>query len=230
MTNRSILALTSLGAALVALAAACGGGQPKPQCTIGRGGHAVRYTLKTGIGACASKAGEIVGAQAYRITDPTHADYGKPPKLALRPHTLAVLEGQDTDTTHSTSSLGSFTSDLPGDDSWCQVPSMTTDARQVTPGGADITYKWRNVRIYDSAPIPGTQWMAELEYTENGCTATYEAVGVFPAISCATSTGGTDVALCKNRFLGLSLDPAYLVTCDTVSKLCMLEGNPPATR
>lgn len=224
MKLRASAAFASLATALLWLGGgACGVTQPKPQCTIGRGGHAVRYTLKTGAGPCASKSGEIVGAQAYR-----NPESGELPALALQPNTLAALTEQDPDPAHTLYSVGTFTTDTPGPDSFCEVSTLT-EARQVV-AARDISYRWSNVRIYDSAPIPGTQWTAELTYTENGCTATYEAVGVFPAISCVSQGGSTDVNLCKSRYLGLSLDPSYPVRCDEASGLCVLDGVPPATR
>ena len=226
MKLRAFAALASLTTALVWMGGACNVAQPKPQCAIAHGGHAVRYTLKTGTGPCASKVGEVVGAQSYRVPEP-----GRLPTLALKSHTLTVLEGQDP--AHSTYSMGTFTTELPGPDSFCEVPTMTEARQVVAASGTDISYQWSNVRIYDSAPIPGTQWTADLTYTESNCTATYEAVGVFPAISCvATSNNGTpvlDVALCKALYPGLSLDPAYPVRCDEASGLCVLDGTPPAT-
>jgi len=224
MTLHSLKLPSVLGVTLACALGACAVEQPKPQCTIGRGGHAVRYTLKTGTGACASKVGEIVGAQAYRVPESN-----QPPSLALQPAALVSIDSQDTDTTRSPYSTGAFSTDLPSADYWCEVPQLA-EARQAVPTtGPDISYRWSNVRIYNSSPIPGTQWTADLTFTENGCTATYEAVGVFPAIRCLQ--GGTpNVELCKARFLGLSLDPAYPVVCDAASGLCMLDGKPPQPR
>jgi hypothetical protein len=235
MTLRATI-VSAVPLALAAWALACGG-QPPPQCTIGRGGHAVRYSLKEGTGPCSTKKGEIVGAQSYRVPNS-----GQLPTLALQPNALLALQGRDPDTTHLTYSSGSFTSDYP-EQNLCVVPS-TSEARQSAPASGstpaqDLRYQWSNVTIYDSTAIPGTQWTADLTYTENGCTATYRAVGVFPAVSCTVTSGGqpvrdasgnlvTNAALCKSRVLGLSIDPHYPIRCDGDTGLCVLDGEPPA--
>lgn len=219
--------------------AACAGSEPPPQCTIGRGGHAVRYTLVEGTGACAQKKGEIVGAQSYRVPG------GQPPTLALQPHALEVLSGQDPDTTHSTSSSGQYRTDYPEPDHYCTVET-TSEARQSVPASGttpaqDLRYQWSNVRIYDTSEIPGTQWTADLTYSEADCTAKYRAVGLFPAISCQVTQGGkpqvdangkpvTNADLCKSRFLGLSIDPHFPVVCEPDTALCVLDGEPPALK
>lgn len=241
-THISKLSAAALAASLAtfALAVACAGGEPPPQCTVGRGGNAVRYTLVQGTGACANLKGEVVGAQSYRVPGS-----GQPPTLALQPHALVAFQGQDPDTSHLTYSSGAYTTDYPEQDDFCTVPT-TSEARQSVPASGsaaarDLRYTWSNVRIYDTTEIPGTQWTADLTYSEGACTATYKAVGLFPAISCAVTQGGkpvvdangklvTDPALCASRFLGLSIDPHFPVTCDGDTGLCVLDGLPPALK
>lgn len=227
-THRIYVGLLPLGCA--AWLSACGGEQPPPQCTVGRGDHAVRYTLKSGTGACALKKAEVVGAQVFRVPGS-----GVPPTLELKPAPLAALAGKDPDTTHSAVSAGAFTSEYPGDERVCSVPELS-EARQVVtpePGTTvDLRYVWSNLRIQDQAAIPGTQWVADLTYSEGDCTATYEAVGVFPAIKCERkdADGKTvrDPSVCKAPRGGLSLDPAYAITCEETTNLCVLDGQPPA--
>jgi hypothetical protein len=217
---------------LAAWLGACGGEQAAPQCTVGRGDHAVRYTLKTGTGTCAQKKAEIIGAQAFRVPGS-----GIPPTLALKPAPLAALEGKDP--AHSVLASGEFTTEYPGQDGACVVPSMS-EARQVVqpdPGTTlDLSYRWSNLRIESQAAIPGTQWTAELSYSEGDCTATYVAVGVFPAIKCEKQVTGTDgkpvtvrdPEVCKLPRAGSSLDPAFPIFCEETTNLCVLEGQPPA--
>lgn len=223
-THRLFAWVPALG--LVATLGACGGEQPPPQCAVGRGDHAVRYTLKQGTGACALKTVDIVGAQAFRVPGAN-----KPPTLVLKPAPLAQLAGQDP--AHSVTATGDFTSEYP-QEGICAVPSMS-EARQVgTAGGAavDRTYRWSNLIIQGAAAIPGTQWTADLEYAEAGCTATYTAVGMFPAVRCvrANADGSMtrDPAICKQPRPGLSsIDPAFPVVCEESSNLCVLDGQPP---
>ncbi|HYO56145.1 hypothetical protein [Archangium sp.] len=226
-THRRLAWMVPLGCA--AWLGACGLEQPAPQCTVGRGDHAVRYTLKTGTGTCAQKKAEIIGAQAFRVPGS-----GVPPTLVLKPAPLAALEGKDPDASHSVMASGDFTTEYPGQDGVCAVPSMS-EARQVVipePGTTlDLRYQWSNLRIQGQSAIPGTQWTAELTYSEGDCTATYEAVGVFPAIKCERkdADGKTvrDPSVCKQPRPSLSLDPAFPIICEETTNLCVLDGQPP---
>jgi len=218
MNTQRILAWTlPLGCA--AVLAACGAEQPPPQCTVGRGEHAVRYTLKTGSGVCAQKKAEIVGAQAFRVPGS-----GEPPTLALKP--LFLVKG--TGPAEAVVSSGAFTTEYPVGN-LCEVPALSV-GRQ-TQGTTALSYQWSGLRIQGRADIPGTQWVGELTYSEGDCTATYEAVGVFPAIKCErTENGATvrDPAICKQARAGSSLDPAFAIACDESTNLCVLDGQPPA--
>lgn len=226
-THRIVVWMMPLGC--MTWLSACNLEQPLPQCAVGRGDHAVRYTLKTGTGTCAQKTAEIVGAQIFRVPGS-----GIPPTLVLKPAPLAALEGQDS--THSVTASGDFSTEYPSQNGECVVSQMS-EARQVVqvePGTTlDLRYEWSSLRIQGLAAIPGTQWTAELKYSEGeGCTATYGAVGVFPAIKCEKkdADGKTvrDPSVCKLPRPGLSLDPAYPITCDEATNLCVLDGTPPA--
>lgn len=222
-THRILTWVMPLGC--VAWLGACGGEQPDPQCTVGRGDHAVRYTLKQGTGTCANKKVDVVGAQAFRIPGA-----GKPPSLVFKPQPLAANEGKDPDTSHSLTGTGDFTSEYP-QSRICSVPELS-EARQVIVKPdttvTDTRYTWRDIVVQGQARIPGTQWTAELTYVEDGCTAVYEAVGVFPAIKCVKSDGTRDESICGLARPGLSsLDPAFPIECETSANLCVLKGTPP---
>jgi hypothetical protein len=199
---------------------ACAVDQPLPQCTVGRGAHAVRYEPQSGTGACATKVAENVGAQSFRRLEPA----GTPPLLALRPASLAITGAVD----EAITSEGSFTAEYPSEeDAACSVPSLD-EASQVV-GGVERRYRWSNVKLYNTAAIPGTQWTATLEYSEGDCSATFKAVGLFPSISCRVN-GEIVASECNRPRPGLSLDPAFPVRCDTDSGLCVLDGEPPAIK
>ncbi|MET0405166.1 MAG: hypothetical protein ABW123_22320 [Cystobacter sp.] len=203
----------------VALLGACDVEQPAPQCTVGRGDHAVRYTKKAG--TCGDKKAELVGAQAFRVPGS-----GVPPTLYFNAASLVLLPVPPSTTPVPTSAVGQFTTEFPSADNVCTVPSLS-EASQTVDGVAR-GYRWSNVRVQGRASIPGTQWIADLEYSEDGCTATYEAVGVFPAIKCENAQKVRDESLCRVLRAGASLDPAFPIYCEETSNLCVLRGSPPA--
>ena len=231
-TYRALAWILPLGSA--AWLSACGGEQAPPQCVVGRGDHAVRYTLKTGTGKCAKKKAEVVGAQAFRVPGS-----GLPPTVSLKPAPLAAYEGRDP--ANSVLASGDFTTEYPGEDNTCVVPQLSEARQTFQPDNAttvDVSYRFSNLRIQAQAAIPGTQWVADLSYSDGDCTATYEAVGVFPAIKCEKEVQDPndptkkvkvpDASLCKQPRAGLSLDPAYAIVCEETTRLCVLDGLPPA--
>ena len=214
--------ILSLGCA--ALLSSCDLEQPLPQCTIGRGEHAVRYTLVRGTGPCATKSVEKIGAQIFR-----RPGSGDPPTLAFKPSPLAANEGKDT--ANPVTAEGDFTTEYPSEEELCVVPAMAEARQRITlAGGAvkDIRYQFGNVRVQGSAAIPGTQWVADLVYTEDDCTAEYVAVGMFPALTCLRPGVGRDPTYCQTPRPGLSIDPAFPTTCDEATNLCVLKGEPPS--
>jgi hypothetical protein len=223
-----------LGCAVLLSLSGCAFEQPPVRCIVGRGGHAVRYVLKEGSGACASKKPEIVGVQKYN-----------PPgvqtqTVALQPDALFQMVGEDADESHSPISLGSLREDMPGQDGFCRVQDVSEGRQQVTEEPeVDVRYAWSDVRFHVSAAAPGTQWLATVRYTEGSCSATYEAIGVFPAVSCHVrnddgdleynedGTPKTDARLCRKPDYDtlLALDESFPVRCDEASALCVLDSD-----
>ncbi len=222
MKTQRLLATWTFSVGCVVLLGACGAEQPAPQCTVGRGDHAVRYVLKTGSGSCAEKKAEVVGAQAFRVLNS-----GNPPTVYFNAASLVTTVPNKDPVTVSAS--GPFTTEYPSDDNVCTVPEMT-EARQVV-SGVERVYRWSNVRVQGRAAIPGTQWVADLTYSEGDCTATYEAVGVFPALKCVRTVDNQEVrdeSLCRAVRPGSTLDPAFPIYCEETTNLCVLKGLPPA--
>lgn len=210
-------------AVLLPLVSACNFEQPLPQCTVGRGEHAVRYTLVSGSGACANKTAEIVGMQIFRTPGSRI-----PPSVEFKPAPLAANEGKDPDSPISAS--GDFTTEYPGDTGLCEAPSFNEARQRVAQSNGttvELSYQWSNLRVQGSAAIPGTQWTADLEYSEGECSATYRAVGMFPALRCLRN-GVRDPSVCQQPQPGLSIDPAFPTRCDESTNLCVLSGEPPS--
>lgn len=218
--------------------------QPPADCTTGHGGFAAVYTLKEkqGTGVCDRLNGDIIGLEKYnpsQADDPKKQDLTKA-KLRIRTQKLSddaannglAFEGLALD------SLGEFMSSTPDEENVCSVPMMT-DASITLASGDSISYSWSNVRIYVTTAYPGTQMVADLEYKEGDCTATYSVVGLWPAVSCADDKGKADKTLCSptadpaaGRATGSGINPDFAarVDCDEETLRCVLTDVPDALK
>ncbi|AGC48381.1 MlpA protein [Myxococcus stipitatus DSM 14675] len=235
-------------AALVVLAG-CGAEEPEPQCVVARavsdgsiGSFATVYTLSAGQNPdlqCARLKPEAVGLQKYFSEDPKAAD-----TVGVRSTRLGTLmavdfkDRPDPDASNKPYSVGAFASEGPGADNFCDVPQLS-ETRLDVPATATLPaqnfrYVWSNLRIYNTPGIPGTQFKADLSYTENGCTATYQAKGIWPVVSCATK-GLPDETKCDpypdfsvGRLRGSGINPLFPVKCDPAALICVLTGDVPS--
>ncbi|MCP3102238.1 hypothetical protein LZ198_25545 [Myxococcus sp. K15C18031901] len=236
-----------LGVAVLALAG-CTGEDPEAQCVVARavsdgsiGSFATVYTLLPGQNPdlqCAQLRPEPVGLQKYYSSNPDAPD-----TVAVRSARMGRLledfdERPDTDPGHTPYSVGAFASESPGADHFCAVPELTSTRLDVpatdTLPAQSFEYAWTNLRIYNTPGIPGTQFVADLTYTENGCTARYQAKGIWPVVGCATS-GKPDEAKCDpypdfsvGRLRGSGINPLFPVKCDPVALICVLTGDVPS--
>jgi hypothetical protein len=105
----------------------------------------------------------------------------------------------------------------------------------------DITAAWSDVRVLSTTAYPGVQFEGTFTYTENGCTRTYRATGVWGGINVlcegadddGNPTGMPDPNLClsapnPSNIFGSGINPDFPVTCDPVTLLCLLDGNFPS--
>lgn len=253
-----------VAAASVAVVA-CNVDEPEPQCVVARasidgstGSFAATYTLKPGQNPdqqCARLKPERVGLQKFFSEDP-----GAPDTVAVRSARLGKLGRDfastrpDPDPTHATYSVGPFASEAPGPDNFCDVPALTPARLDVPASAAGLpdggvlpdggppaqaaqsfTYEWSNLRIYNTPGTPGTQFTAELRYTENGCTAEYTTKGIWPVVTCGLSDGGVNEAACDpyadfdaGRLRGSGINPLFPVKCDPDALICVLTGEVPS--
>jgi hypothetical protein len=207
------------------------------------------------------------------VCDGTTPDFSST-SLAIQTDTTGFLlyaEAPDTDPTHQRFALGDFSSTEPDDNDFCSVTAMSPaqqvvqfgqydeegnpvlddEGNQVLDPPLDIKYEWSNVNLYVTAAAPGTQLTADLTYTEDGCTATYKVVALYPAVDCgvydedgnlAVDDAGNvllDPQLCvpeaapdKGYAFGSGINPDFPVNCDPVLHHCVLQektaGQPPA--
>ncbi|ADO69301.1 hypothetical protein [Stigmatella aurantiaca] len=213
--NRRILGLLTL----TALATACDSDQPPIGCPVQSLEWAATYKPK-GTSACPVKAGEQIGI--LKFSTPSGDE-----RLSLKPATLTALDALDPE--RLPYSLGALAkeSDAEG---FCSATNVAV-AEKHTPASdgvaaQDIIYRWDNVRVLALPQAPGTQLVADLEYTENGCTAQYEVWAMWPGdVECRGVTGGPDDSLCQNA---RSINPDFAVTCDPTQMRCVPAKRPPS--
>ncbi|QRN95367.1 hypothetical protein JRI60_40865 [Archangium violaceum] len=235
----------STGAVLSAFTlGACGAYQQDPQCVVAKGSFITVYTPKPGQDtsqACAQLKPAVVGLEKYFSEDPSARD-----TVAIRTQRMGdELAHKDTqvdpDAPRQPNSVGELTTDAPGSDNFCEVPSLGTARLEsrysgISKAPLSLVYEWSNLRIYNTPGIPGTQFTAELRYTENGCTADYTVKGIWPVVSCATN-GQPDETKCDpkpnpaaGRNRGSGINPVFPVKCDPDVKICVLTGEVPSDK
>lgn len=254
MKRSSRLPVLALSAALVSCA------QPKIDCTTGRGGFAARYTYvegsKQGEGACDTKKGEILGLEKYnpsKAGDEKTQDLGRA-ILAIQAAAVGDLAntaeaaGVAVDRSKALS-LGDFASTTPDDADVCRVATLSAaelavpaiDAQPAT----SVRYAWSNVRVLVTSAHPGNRMAADLEISEDGCSARYRVLGLWPAVGCekldanGNGTGKPDASRCDpdaspdaGRATGSGINPDFrdVITCDPDLLLCVLTEAPEALR
>jgi hypothetical protein len=199
--------------------------------------------------ACAQLVGDVLGMTTYfqaggknGTPDYENAD------VAIRPESLgakidyAEARGViDADVVfYRANAIGSFTAGFPDDDTFCMaedfevsqvsLPSIepladdpeTPDVDETQPAqpAIDLAYQWENVRFVVSADAQGTQFEADLEYTQDDCTAKYHVVGVYPAVACESDDACNDD---KN-----GINPDFALRCNIELGLCVLDDELPA--
>ena len=258
-----------LGTALLAtlFGTSCSVEQPKTRCVTAKGSFSMKYTKVEGTGACADLKGETAGVNSYWRVDGDTRSVTRGP-VAIRTDEIgALLEkyGQDADS-RAVAALGGFITDDPGPDGFCDVtmtspaalklpavPSMPAgDAGMTDPLPAvDLTLEWSNVRFYVTAAQPGTMFTAQLKYSKSvdgqACTATYDVVGLWPAVHCEGEMPGPDGKpapsgqpsedLCHpcadpsvGRAFGSGISPTLDVACDAETLSCLPKAAVPSLR
>jgi hypothetical protein len=199
------LRLAAFACTLGLLASGCD--QPAPRCTVAPGDFAVKYTIISG--NCDPLPGETLSLQVYyppRSRSDSSPNFEKA-TIGLQPSSLTAMVG---DALHRGSAalegdkpygLGAFASGKPGGDDYCQVPDLTlarvrlpalpefTECGVTSPAqeAMDVSYKFSQVRVYNTPGAYGTQLDGVLTYTTPTCTSTYRVVGIYPAVACNTS-------------------------------------------
>jgi hypothetical protein len=261
MKTKTLGWIVTLGVAAAAGMASCS--QPKIECQVALAvysPYAARYTLKSQPSAeCMQyvQPGDLIGMEFYHppSADGTTYDPNKTTIAVQADHLGSEVSnrGLDTAAGHAPYAQGAFSASQPDANDFCTVPSFTSAAQQDFPavpgtggtggGGTgmppldadSVKYEWSNLKVYVTAAAQGTQFSADLNYTENGCTIQYSVIGLWPAISCGGTddmgnpTGMPDDRLCNpcaNPDAGLTagsgISPDFPVVCDPVLLTCVL--------
>jgi hypothetical protein len=261
------LRLIGLGTGAVVFAsplAGCGTLQQDPQCVVAKGSFATVYTPK-GTSSCTPLKPEAVALEKYFSADPVTND-SVDTTVALRVRRVGqmVLDAAkasptvvlDPDAPNQTNSVGALT-DVPGPDNFCEAPKLEATQLVSRTPALSLAYAWSNLRIYNTPEIPGTQFTADLTYTENGCVAEYTVKGIWPLVTCEKdevvrdSEGNPvlgsdgkpktvkvpDETKCDpepdpaaGRHRGSGINPIFPVTCHPVVRMCVLTGEVPSDK
>jgi hypothetical protein len=250
---------TFLAALLMGTFTSCEVEQPPTRCQSAHGAYAVRLTMVEGSGPCADLKGEEVGVNTYWRLEGDVASVTKGP-VALRTSEVGtLLETYKASAESGTvAAKGVFVTEEPSPDGFCDVamsgpatlklaavPSMPDGDAGVTDPlpAVELTQEWSNVRFYVRAAQPGTLFTGQLKYSKTidgqACTATYNAVGIYPAVTCEGSmpapnggdpvpSGQPDESACdpcsnpaEGRPLGSGISPGIDVFCDPEVLACV---------
>lgn len=239
---KASLTLGVLGASVTGLLiSACS--IPAPYCTAAYGEYAVKLVKKSGEGACAEMPGEIIGSQSYvaeKNGKPQLDQIFAAFRGALMGSHLERAHSQmvalDPAEDHKAFSFGKFDSTLPNGDDICTIKSLSEALQDLPPVPAvaddpmtmeedetapelpasTMSYKWSNIRMRVTPEELGSAFAADLEFSQDDCVATYEAIGVFPPVGCESD------ADCAKDGNGLLDSYRARAKCDTAFGYCVL--------
>jgi hypothetical protein len=245
---------------LLAVMGTCDSQQPAMLCATSIGTFAVKYTLIEGTGDCAQLTSGKVGVESYLPRTTDHPGFERP-IVAIRAEEMGTLIRQYDAAARidgkQVTSMANFTDANPAGDGFCRVgamnaASMTLASIAASPDGAkpalpavDVRYEWNDLRFYVTPSSIGAQFSADLVYRKDGCTARYRANGIFPAVSCKTTTKAPDgtmttsknEGLCSpcadpsmGRSRGSGIHPDVETVCEDKSLLCLPGKETPSLR
>jgi hypothetical protein len=235
-------------ALLVGLFAATGCQQPTPFCASAHGYYAAEYTLESGdpSSPCGGLLGDVLGLNTYYEDDDMRPNL-KASSVAIRTTYLDTLvfrltDYGETDLSRApgVQSVGDFQGHKPDGEDFCSASNFsrtqlslpeapeipddpeTPDEDETVPAqpATTVTMEWSNVRILVTADAQGTQMTADLRFEQDGCSADYSVVGVFPAVYCSSNADCADDAN--------GINPSFATRCNTELGLCVLAKDPPA--
>lgn len=166
--------------------------------------------------------GEELDVQSYyarRSKTDKRPDYDEV-SIAIQPWAITaalsnaagIAEPEPNDVPYA---IGRFVTTTPRSDGFCVADKLATaqlhlpevaehelDMCTTAPAApsVDVSYAFKNLRVYYTPAAIGTQLTADLTYTQAGCVAKYRVAAVYPMVSCAVATpleaaGASDAAI-----------------------------------
>lgn len=248
MSQASLLRVRKLCLILLGTSLAACSEQPEARCATTLTTFAAHYELVSGTGACSELSGEILGAMTF-VTDWRKDDDDGLYSVAIQSVTAGDLVAQgeasdpplaDPEASHHPYAIGKFTARTPSDAGVCEIPSFEAaqlDMPELPPlepeteptPATSLGYGWRNFRLGVSAGAQGLIWTADLDYTRDGCTASYRVRALAPAVSCDDGAGNPNEAACAPgpaEEAGVHPSLAGGLTCDAGLLTCVLAAEP----
>jgi hypothetical protein len=260
------LPLLSTGAAAL-LASGCT--QPPVSCNLSAAmPYTGKYQLGSGGGSgpCSELSGDALGFAAYNSMKPEGAPDLSQVSMAVRTTFLGSLVahaaeygiGDETDG-HAPHAFGAFESGLPDANGICRPAELSQALQEIPVVPADegdpadpeddipeqpatsVTETWTDVEVYVTAANPGTQMRGHYAVEQDGCSAEYEVLAVFPQVYCGDEDmlpdqdedddNEPDGAFCNAEAhpqlgYGSGISPDYPVVCDPVMLFCVLDAAP----
>jgi hypothetical protein len=228
--------------------------QPGMACLTAAGPFVTKLTLTSGAEDCrqTNSLGPYDTVSMFPFPQGTTAavDFTQPMKVGIQSEELAAVSAgrdPDPDSSHHLYAFGTFTSANPSSASLCLVPTadpavQTLPAAPAVPAtdagaGRDAlpatswTYTWSNLRFLVSPTYQGTQFAGTLSVNIDGCEATYDALGIYPAVTCDDDQGNKDPNLCNPDFVqnppsGSGINQDFPIECADTSlgaDMCVLK-------
>lgn len=104
-----------------------------------------------------------------------------------------------------------------------QAEDLTlADGSMQTVPAAKYAVEWTDFKLISTPKVPGTAFTGKVKITEAGCEATYDALGIWPPIECATDVDcDPNADLDAGRATGSGISPDWKPTCDTARGICV---------
>lgn len=112
----------------------------------------------------------------------------------------------------------------------CAVTDLEVSAQafqaETTVEGTEIPavtarVEWADFNVIMSPKVPGTAFTSKVTITENGCVTTFDALGFWPAVACASDDDCDPFAdVDAGRFLGSGINPLFEPRCNLDLQIC----------